>query len=103
MATRDVAPRPCRSRWEALKRLSAFNPTDVLLNAREIYNDLVERLETIEDVTAAREALRGLIRNVRLVPKDGTLTAEIQNAGLAGALQISLVAGAGLEPATFGL
>ena len=88
---------------EALKRLSAFNTNDVLLNAREIYNDLVERLETIEDVTAAREALRGLIGNVRLVPENGTLTAEIKNAGLAGALQISLVAGAGLEPATFGL
>ncbi len=31
------------------------------------------------------------------------LPAEMQNAGLAGVLQITLVAGAGFEPATFGL
>ena len=88
---------------EDMRELSAFNTSDVLRNAREVYSDLVRRLETIDDVSAAREALRGLIGDVRLVPEDGTLTAEIQSAGLAGALQISLVAGAGLEPATFGL
>ena len=88
---------------EDMRELSAFNTSDVLRNAREVYSDLVRRLETIDDVAAAREALRGLIGDVRLVPEDGTLTAEIQSAGLAGALQISLVAGAGLEPATFGL
>ena len=88
---------------EDMRELSAFNTSDVLRNAREVYSDLVRRLETIDDVSAAREALRGLIGDVRLVPEDGTLTAEIQSAGLAGSLQISLVAGAGLEPATFGL
>lgn len=47
------------------------------------------------DVAAAREALRGSIDEVYLVPENGTLTAEMQNAGLAGVLQITLV---GYEP-----
>ena len=64
---------------------------------------MVAKLEAIEDIPAAREALRDLIGEVRLLPEDGTLTAEMQNAGLAGALQITVVAGAGFEPATFGL
>ena len=64
---------------------------------------MVARLEAIEDVSAAREALRDLIGDVRLVPENGALTAEIQSCGLVGALQITVVAGAGFEPTTFGL
>ena len=45
----------------------------------------------------AREALRQIIGDVRLVPEDGALTAEMQSPGLAGALQIALVAGARYE------
>ena len=56
---------------------------------------MVAKLEAIEDVTAAREALRGLIGEVRLVPEGDSLTAELQSAGLAGALQLTLVAGEG--------
>jgi hypothetical protein len=44
---------------------------------------------------AAREALRALIGDIRLAPENGTLTAEIQSAGLAGAMQTTVVAGAG--------
>ncbi len=90
----------------AKKEISAaerFEPTQMLPRAREIYRDMVAKLEAVEDVTAAREALKGLIGDVRLVPENGTLTAEIQSAGLAGTAQISLVAGAGFEPTTFGL
>ncbi len=88
---------------EELLAIERFEPTQILPRAREIYRDLVARLEAVEDVTAAREALRSLIGNVRLVPENGTLTAEMQNAGLAGVLQITLVAGEGFEPSTFGL
>ena len=55
---------------EDMRELSAFNTSDVLRNAREVYSDLVRRLETIDDVSAAREALRGLIGDGRLVPED---------------------------------
>jgi DNA invertase Pin-like site-specific DNA recombinase len=88
---------------DELLAIERFEPTQILPRAREIYRDMVARLEAVEDVTAAREALRSLIGDVRLVPENGTLTAEMQNAGLAGVLQITLVAGAGFEPATFGL
>ena len=54
-------------------------------------------LEAVEDVAAAREALRQIIGDVRLVPEAGALTAEMQSPGLAGALQIALVAGARYE------
>lgn len=88
---------------EEIKAVERFEPTQMLPRAREIYNDLVTRLEMVEDVAAAREALRGLIGDVMLVPEGGKLTAEIQSAGLAGALYETLVAGAGFEPTTFGL
>ena len=88
---------------EELLAIERFEPTQILPRAREIYRDMVARLEAVEDVTTAREALRSLIGNVRLIPEHGTLTAEMQSAGLAGALQITLVAGVGFEPTTFGL
>lgn len=50
-----------------------------------------------DGVDTAREALRQIIGDVRLVPEDGALTAEMQSPGLAGALQIALVAGARSE------
>ena len=82
---------------EDLQAIERFEPTQMLPRAREIYRDLVERLENIEDIPAAREALRTLLGDVRLIPESGKLTAEIQSAGLAGALQITLVAGARSE------
>lgn len=80
---------------EALKAIERFEPTQMLPRAREIYRDLVARLDAIEDVSAAREALRALIGEVKLLPENGKLTAEIQNAGLAGVCEITVVAGAG--------
>jgi site-specific DNA recombinase len=82
---------------DELKAIERYEPTQLLPRAREIYRDMVGHLENVEDVATAREALRSLIGTVRLVAENGTLTAEIQSAGLADALQISVVAGAGFE------
>lgn len=76
-----------------LQAIERFEPTQILPRAREIHRDMVAKLEAVEDVATAREYLRGLIGDVRLLPENGKLTAEMQNAGLAGALQITLVAG----------
>jgi DNA invertase Pin-like site-specific DNA recombinase len=82
------------SATEELKAIERFEPTQMLPRAREIYRNMVAQLEEIDDVSAAREALRGLIGDVRLIPENGKLTAEIQSAGLAGALYETVVAGA---------
>lgn len=86
-----------------LEAIDRFAPTQLLPRAREIYQDLVGRLETIDDVNSAREALRQLLGEIRLVPQGAELYAETTSAGLAGACQLSVVAGAGFEPTTFGL
>ena len=53
---------------------------------------------------AAPPALRELLGgDVRIVSEDGIPYAEMKNAGLAGVCQITLVAGARFELATFGL
>lgn len=92
-AALEEAEQQMAAAQDELRAMNAFEPTQVLPRAREIYRDLVGRLESIEDVATAREALRSLIGNIRLVPENGTLTAEMQSAGLAGALQTTLVAG----------
>lgn len=84
----------------------AEHPVVTLPRAREVYNDLVSRLEEVIDNTErAREALRHILGgDIRLIPeKDGTLTAEMNSAGLSGAIYKRLVAGEGFEPPTFGL
>lgn len=93
----EEAERQAANAQDELSAIERFEPTQILPRAREIYRDMVAKLEAIEDVAAAREALRGLIGDVRLVPENGTLTAEMQSAGLAGALQITVVAGACCE------
>jgi site-specific DNA recombinase len=80
---------------------------------------LAQALEHPETRTEASEALRGLIDAIVLMPKQGELQIELKGnlAAMLGAaqnakrspetgdlsLQIALVAGAGFEPATFGL
>ena len=87
---------------QALAALERFEPTKALPRAREVYRDLVDRLTDIQDVSAAREALRQLLGGeVRIVQKDGALFAETTNAGLAGVCELTMVAGAGFEPATW--
>ena len=85
--------------WE----IDQFEPMDVIPRAREAHQELVSRLEQVEDVSAAREAIRAIVGEIRLVPEGDELVAELTSAGLAGACQLTLVAGAGFEPATFGL
>lgn len=102
-ATLEETEERVREAEEELRSIARFEPSQMLPRAREIYRDLVTRLDSVEDVSVAREALRELIGEVTLTPENGALTAEIQSAGLAGALQIALVAGEGFEPSTFGL
>ncbi len=86
-----------------LEAMERFEPAQILPRAREIYQQLASSLENIDDVATARESLRALLGDIRIV-RDGTATyAEMTNAGLAGVCSISVVAGAGFEPTTFGL
>ena len=90
-------------------------------NLAHVYREKVENLaEALNDGATraeASEAIRGLIEEVRLVPENGRLHIELHGelAALlalgqekhrrrgASAVQLTLVAGAGFEPATFRL
>mgnify|MGYP001116982129 CR=1 FL=1 len=83
-----------------LQALQSIQPTHILPRARERWNNVVARLTDTRDIPAARDALRELIGNrVTVKNENGELFAEIA----ASECQIKLVAGAGFEPATFGL
>ena len=89
---------------EALATIERFEPSKVLPRALEVYRGLVERLESVDDVSGARAALKQLLGGeIRIVSQDGVPYAEMKNAGLAGVCQLTLVAGARFELATFGL
>jgi site-specific DNA recombinase len=86
---------------------------------RQKVTALAEALERSETRTEAFEALRGLIDAIVLTPNQGELQIELKGnlAAMLGAAQnakrspetgdllvpVQLVAGAGFEPATFGL
>ena len=86
---------------------------------RQKVTALAEALEHPETRTEASEALRGLIDVIVMTPAQGTLRIELKGnlAAMLGAtvqskrspetgdlsLQVVMVAGAGFEPATFGL
>jgi site-specific DNA recombinase len=86
---------------------------------REKVATLAQALEGAEKRTQAREAIRGLIDAIVITPVEGSLRIELKGnlAAMLGAtvqskrapetealtLQVSMVAGAGFEPATFGL
>ena len=86
---------------------------------RQKVTTLAEALERSETRTEATEALRGLIDAIVLAPDEGGLRIELRGnlAAMLGAatnakrspetgdlsLQVVMVAGAGFEPATFGL
>ena len=89
-------------------------------NLSELYRQKIDKLhETLnhEDIQSeASETIRGLIDEIRLSPDDGNLKIELYG-DLAGmfalannspaseneGLQVTMVAGAGFEPATFRL
>jgi site-specific DNA recombinase len=86
---------------------------------RSTVTDLAQALEHPESRSEATESLRGLIEAIVLTPHQGELKIELKGnfAAMLGAatkakrspetgdlsLQIAMVAGAGFEPATFGL
>ena len=82
---------------------------DLVPRLADTYSTLVENLERVPTryVDRARMTLKGLIREVRLTPEGAALMAEFELEGgrlLAAAdMKINVVAGAGFEPATFGL
>jgi site-specific DNA recombinase len=83
---------------------------------RQKVADLHEALNAKETRAEAAEALRQLIDEIRLVPEDGSLQIELKGdlaailalssehpRAAAAGVQVTLVAGAGFEPATFRL
>lgn len=85
------------------EEIQRFQPAQILPRAREIHRSMVEQLERIEDVSTAREAIRAIVGEIRLIPEEGELWAEMKQGGMAALSQLSVVAGARFELATFGL
>lgn len=79
-----------------LAEIQAYQPTQILPRAREIYQELIKKLENIKDIPAAREAIKAIIgEEIRIAPDNqGRPVAELQG-GIQALEQISLVAGAG--------
>ena len=86
-----------------------YEPAHVLPRAREVWQRAVANLEHYaRNIPAARESLREIIGDAIVVTRNenGDLVAEIAVPPAASAektAQINVVAGAGFEPATFGL
>ncbi len=112
-------------RDELSARLAAADEPPPLLHPgmaelyRQKVTDLAQALEHPDTRTEAAEAIRGLLDAIMLVPTEGELRIELKGnlaAMLSAAenakrspetgdllLQVAMVAGAGFEPATFGL
>ncbi len=112
-------------RKEYQARLESADETPPLLHPEmaELYRrkvtTLAQALGAAETCTEARDSLRGLIDAITLIPEQGGLRIELKGnlAAMLGAtvqskrspetgdlsLQVVMVAGAGFEPATFGL
>ena len=86
-----------------VQEMERYTPTNMIPRAREAFADLVANLEKADNVPAMRKAVGDIVGQIRLLPEGGELVAEMTSAGLAGACQMALVAGAGFEPTTFGL
>lgn len=82
----------------ALAAVKSFQPSQILPRAKETWRKLVAELSTVADTARAREALRELIgESVHVTKRNGAIYGEIAPS------QITLVAGVGFEPTTFGL
>jgi site-specific DNA recombinase len=122
IAPEDVQPAIARLRMEV--EAQRFRQPATKLNAAEAeasYRDVVGELSTAltaENAAPARDMLRGMLGNVRLIPdlaaKVPYLTAHFERKTInladflrtgtaGGAADYAVVAGAGFEPATFGL
>jgi site-specific DNA recombinase len=84
-----------------LAALQSFQPSQILPRAREAWREVVSKLaDHAKNLPEARNALRELLgENVMVRNENGELFAEIAGSDC----QLKLVAGAGFEPATFGL
>ena len=122
---RDELTANAARREELKARLAAADAPPPLLHPEmaELYrtkvSTLAQALEQSETRAEATEALRGLVDAIILTPADGELRIELKGnlaAMLSAAtnakrspetgdlsLQVEMVAGAGFEPATFGL
>lgn len=93
-AALDAAEAQLAQAKQELADIETYEPTQILPRAREIYRRMVDQLETIDDIPAAREQLRQIVGDeIRLIPENGVLVAELKG-GLAALSQISVVAGA---------
>ncbi len=63
----------------------------------------MQKPERIQDVISAREAIKAIVGETELKPENDELRIEIKQDRLAALSQITVVAGAGFEPTTFGL
>ena len=91
------------------------NTVELIPGIADRWRDLVADLEnltargaSVDEIQEARERLRGILGDINLVPENGVLMAEVglNEQGLLNNKQpsyISLVAGVGFEPTTFGL
>ncbi len=117
IATVGVSPaladrlRRAEADLEALNRLRTradvtMLPAAIRIRARALANDLRGVLQ--RETSLAREALRATFGSIRLVPDEGAIYAEFDDAAenlllAVGGASLGRVAGAGFEPATFGL
>ena len=98
----EACERAIEDAEEAISAAKATAPVRVLPAARSVWNRYARDLANYtRDIHAARTALRGLLGSEIPVRQNekGDPVAEIANSSV----QISVVAGAGFEPATFGL
>ena len=114
-----LADRLARAERELAELQSAPAPVDagtvvtMLPRVMDKFRSLVADLGRLaqHDVVRARTEIRRLVGDVTMRPDGDVLVAEINKAHVAGALlsaagarqQMDMVAGAGFEPATFGL
>ena len=84
-----------------LAALQSFQPSQILPRAREAWREVVSKLaDHAKNLPEARNALRELLgENVMVGNENGEPFPEIAGSDC----QLKLVAGAGFEPATFGL
>ena len=103
--------RRAETELEALNRLRTRAevtalPAAIRARACALANELAAVLQ--RETSAARETLRATFGSIRLVPDEGAVYAEIDDAAESLLVAVSgtslgRVAGAGFEPATFGL
>ncbi len=88
-----------------LDQAGDFDQEELVQQARQLWRRLVEDLGKTDDIPRIRAALQDLLGEIKLFPNEnGYLEAETNKGRPEAALgSITVVAGAGFEPTTFGL